>query len=113
MHRSTADFLFEGSRRAGNLKASVDIVARDYLRRCEHWQHAFASQHKDHRYYEIVADTLHPEFTYLFSRCGTTRVRFRPFSRSLFLTKTSWQERAHTSAVSLTSSGSDGLGSCS
>jgi hypothetical protein len=67
MHRSTADFLFEGSRRAGNRrKDSVDIVARHYLQRCEHWQHAFASQHKDHRYYEIVADTLHPEFLYLF-----------------------------------------------
>jgi predicted N-acyltransferase len=66
MHRSTADFLFEDSRSAGNQKASVDIVARDYLRRCQHWQHAFTSQHKDHRYYEIVADTLHPEFIYLF-----------------------------------------------
>jgi predicted N-acyltransferase len=44
----------------------VDIVARHYLRRCQHWQQAFASQHKDHRYYEIVADTLHPEFLYLF-----------------------------------------------
>jgi predicted N-acyltransferase len=66
MHRSTADFLFEGSRRVGNQKASVDIVARHYLQCCEHWQRAFASQHKDHRYYEIVADTLHPEFLYLF-----------------------------------------------
>jgi hypothetical protein len=66
MHRSTADFLFEGSRRAGNQKASVDVVTRHYLRRCESWQHAFASQHKHHRYYEIVADTLHPEFIYLF-----------------------------------------------
>ena len=44
----------------------MDIVARHYLQRCEHWQHAFASQHKDHRYYEIVADTLHSEFLYLF-----------------------------------------------
>jgi hypothetical protein len=47
-------------------KASVDIVARHGLQRCEHWQHAFASQHKDYRYYEIVADTLHPESLYLF-----------------------------------------------
>ena len=77
MHRSTADFLFEGSRRVGNQKASVDIVARHYLQRCEHWQHAFASQHKDHRYYEIVADTLHPEFLYLFFTLRDERGKIR------------------------------------
>lgn len=77
MHRSTANFLFEGSRRVGNQKPSVDIVARHYLQRCEHWQHAFASQHKDHRYYEIVADTLHPEFLYLFFTLRDERGKIR------------------------------------
>jgi Resolvase, N terminal domain len=36
------------------------------LQHCRHWKYAFASQHKDHRYYEIVADTLHSEFRYLY-----------------------------------------------
>jgi len=36
------------------------------LQQCQPWQRAFASQHKDSRYYEIVEDTLHPEFHYLY-----------------------------------------------
>src|SRR5215468_1331001 len=42
----------------------VNVISRDQLRNCRHWQHAFASQHKDRRYYEIVEDTIHPEFDY-------------------------------------------------
>src|ERR1700719_1163635 len=42
----------------------VNVISRDQLRDCRHWQSAFASQHKDHRYYEIVEDTVHPEFDY-------------------------------------------------
>jgi len=37
---------------------------RHDLQHCRHWQRAFASQHKDHRYYEIVEDALHSEFDY-------------------------------------------------
>jgi hypothetical protein len=44
--------------------ASVDVISRAQLANCRHWQRAFSSQHKDHRYYEIVDDTLHPEFDY-------------------------------------------------
>jgi peptidoglycan biosynthesis/recognition FemAB-like protein len=47
-------------------KGSVDVLSRHQLRDCPHWQHAFASQHKDRRYYEIVEDTIHPEFHYLY-----------------------------------------------
>jgi Peptidogalycan biosysnthesis/recognition len=42
----------------------VHVISRDQLRNCRHWQRAFASQHKDRRYYEIVEDTIHPEFDY-------------------------------------------------
>jgi hypothetical protein len=42
----------------------VNVVSRRQLQNCPHWQRAFASQHKDHRYYEIVEDTIHPEFDY-------------------------------------------------
>jgi hypothetical protein len=45
---------------------SVGVISRDQLRRCRHWQSAFALQHKDHRYYEIVHDTIHSEFKYLY-----------------------------------------------
>jgi len=44
--------------------STVNIVSRQELRNCRHWQRAFASQHKDRRYYEIVEDTIHPEFDY-------------------------------------------------
>src|SRR5713226_6792605 len=42
----------------------VNVVSRQQLQNCRHWQRAFASQHKDRRYYEIVEDTIHPEFDY-------------------------------------------------
>jgi hypothetical protein len=46
--------------------ASVEIMSSRELRQCPQWQGAFASQHKDSRYYEIVEDTIHPEFDYLY-----------------------------------------------
>jgi Peptidogalycan biosysnthesis/recognition len=51
---------------AGGESASVVVISRHQLADCPHWQRAFSSQHKDHRYYEIVAETLHREFKYLF-----------------------------------------------
>jgi len=42
----------------------VDIVAREGLRTLPAWRHAFARERKDHRYYELIEDTLHPEFDY-------------------------------------------------
>jgi hypothetical protein len=44
--------------------SQVNVVSRRQLENCSHWQRAFASQHKDRRYYEIVEDTIHPEFDY-------------------------------------------------
>jgi hypothetical protein len=43
---------------------SLDVIGRDDLPRCPRWQVAFANERKDHRYYELVEDTLHPEFEY-------------------------------------------------
>jgi hypothetical protein len=54
-------------RETGAAKAQenrVDVVSRDELRDCPRWRCAFATQHKDRRYYEIAEDTLHPEFDY-------------------------------------------------
>src|SRR6516225_10633899 len=42
----------------------LEVVARGDLQRCPRWRIAFADQRKDHRYYELVEDTLHPEFDY-------------------------------------------------
>jgi predicted N-acyltransferase len=66
MRSSTGDMVFEGSQRVADQKGSVDVLSSHHLQHCRHWKHAFASQHKDHRYYEIVADTLNPEFRYLY-----------------------------------------------
>jgi hypothetical protein len=33
-------------------------LPRGKLADCPHWQHAFANQRKDHRYYELVEDTI-------------------------------------------------------
>jgi hypothetical protein len=42
----------------------VEVVSRQQAMRCRRWADAFAAEAKDHRYYEIVEDTIHPEFDY-------------------------------------------------
>lgn len=42
----------------------LEVVARGDLQRCPRWRVAFANERKDHRYYELVEDTIHPEFDY-------------------------------------------------
>src|SRR5690348_16486255 len=51
------------SRAAGQL-GSVGLVSRAELRRCHHWKRAFVGKRKDHRYYELVEDTLQQGFDY-------------------------------------------------
>jgi hypothetical protein len=43
---------------------SIEVVSRSELGRCAHWGTAFASERKDHRYYELVEDAIHSEFDY-------------------------------------------------
>lgn len=43
---------------------SVDVILRAELMRCPHWGSAFARERKDHRYYEIVEDTILQGFDY-------------------------------------------------
>jgi hypothetical protein len=42
----------------------VAVLSREQVARSRHWAQAFAAERKDHRYYELVEDTLHPEFDY-------------------------------------------------
>jgi hypothetical protein len=68
----------------------VEIISRRELQQCPQWQRAFASQHKDSRYYEVVEDTIHPEFHYLYFPSAIAAGRSAPFSPSSFSTRTSW-----------------------
>ncbi|ARQ02083.1 GNAT family N-acetyltransferase [Pseudorhodoplanes sinuspersici] len=43
---------------------SIDIANRAELRTSKHWQKAFAHTRKDKRYYEIVQDTIMPDFDF-------------------------------------------------
>jgi Peptidogalycan biosysnthesis/recognition len=43
---------------------SVEVILRDDLMRCRHWSCAFERERKDHRYYEIVEDTILEGFEY-------------------------------------------------
>ena len=43
-------------------KGIARILSRADLNNCEAWQNAFAGEAKDHRFYEIVADTLDSKF---------------------------------------------------
>src|ERR1700692_3816442 len=40
------------------------VLSRAELEQCLRWPNSFASQRKDHRYYEIVEDTIQREFDY-------------------------------------------------
>ena len=54
----------EGATPGDEKNGSVDVASGQTVRACRRWQHAFALQHKDRRYYEVVEDTIHPEFDY-------------------------------------------------
>ncbi len=45
-------------------KLTLAVLTREQLMRCRHWTRAFAGERKDYRYYEIVEDTIQPEFDY-------------------------------------------------
>src|SRR5262245_28983767 len=55
----------------------LEVVRRDDLARLSRWQTAFANERKDHRYYELVEDTLHPEFDYRYFVIRGTRGEVR------------------------------------
>jgi hypothetical protein len=42
----------------------IEVYSRLELARCRHWRRAFANQRKDHRYYEVVEDTIRQGFDY-------------------------------------------------
>jgi predicted N-acyltransferase len=74
---TTAEAGFEDGKHVADQKVGVHVISRHQLRNCQHWHHAFASQHKDHRYYEIVNDTIHPEFDYLYFALRDSRGEVR------------------------------------
>jgi len=61
-----AERSFQGDRAIADRKSSVCVISHRDLRACPYWQQAFSSQHKDHRYYDLLNDTIHPEFRYLY-----------------------------------------------
>ncbi len=42
----------------------VEVLSRPQLGDCARWARAFSGECKDARYYELVEDTIHPEFDY-------------------------------------------------
>ena len=54
------------SDRTAEVAGEVAVFTRRELAHCEHWPHAFANERKDFRYYELIEDTIHPEFEYLY-----------------------------------------------
>lgn len=53
-----------GREATGSMRFSVQVVTRAELCFCDTWKAMFADQRKDHRYYEIVEDTLRDNFEY-------------------------------------------------
>lgn len=46
------------------VERSIEVATRAELARYPHWTQAFSGERKDHRYYEIVEDTIHQGFDY-------------------------------------------------
>jgi predicted N-acyltransferase len=62
----TAEKSFRGAQPIARRNGTVSVISGDELRACKYWQDAFGSQHKDHRYYDLIGETIHPEFRYLY-----------------------------------------------
>jgi hypothetical protein len=45
-------------------RGSVEVMSRGEVMGCARWASAFAGRHKDHRYYELVEDTIQPDFVF-------------------------------------------------
>ena len=45
-------------------RGSVEVMSRGEVIGCARWANAFAGKHKDHRYYELVEDTIQPDFVF-------------------------------------------------
>ena len=45
-------------------RGSVEVMSRGEVIGCARWASAFAGKHKDHRYYELVEDTIQPDFVF-------------------------------------------------
>lgn len=61
---------------------TVDVIGRSDLASCDAWRSTFADERKDHRYYEILEDTLPEGFDYKYFaiRDGAGRIRaVQPF----------------------------------
>jgi len=50
--------------RAAQPPKCVEILLRDDLRQCRAWRVAFENERKDHRYYELLEDTIRQGFDY-------------------------------------------------
>jgi hypothetical protein len=50
------------SSRGEDVPLEVAVHRRNAINECEYWRYAFANERKDHRYFELIADTIHPEF---------------------------------------------------
>ena len=44
------------------IQGSVELATRSEISAIGHWRHSFSNQRKDHRYYELVEDTLRQGF---------------------------------------------------
>ena len=49
---------------SADLHATIRIATRNEIATSAHWRTAFSSERKDHRYYELIEDTLKGEFAY-------------------------------------------------
>jgi hypothetical protein len=92
--------------------ASINVISRAQLTNCPHWQRSFSSQHKDHRYYEIVDETLHPEFDYGYFAIRDPHGEIKQSSRFSLSTRTSLLAFVGIVGGWLIASGSSGRGSC-
>ncbi len=76
------------------------VLKRGEIVHHRHWGHAFAGERKDHRYYELVEDTIQPEFDYRYFAIQDERGQVRavqPFfvlDQDIFAGTSRWMQKA-------------------
>jgi hypothetical protein len=93
-------------------EGSVEVATRAELEHVSEWREAFADLRKDHRYYELLEDTI-PDFEYRYFVMRDAQGGVLAIQPFLLSTRIFWPAPAQEPGRSLNSCGGPGRAFCS